>query len=57
LLPVLDKIVEEYQKPGQGIAPDEPFWSSLLKLGGSSGSGAYTWFNGWVNIFFPYVTF
>merc|ERR1712137_1225698 len=27
----------------------------MCKLGGDSGSGASTWFNGWINIFFPYI--
>ena len=27
-----------------------------MKRGGTSGSGARTWFNGWINIFFPFIT-
>merc|ERR1712107_398052 len=38
-----------------GGAPDEQFWNSMCKLGGTRGSGARTWFNGWINIFFPYI--
>jgi hypothetical protein len=56
LLPILDIFVQEYQKSlsGQG-QPDEQFWNSMCKLGGTRGSGARTWFNGWINIFFPYI--
>lgn len=61
LLPVLDKLIEEY-KVGAGLsssfqrtAPDEAFWNSMVKRGGTSGSGARTWFSGWVNIFFPFI--
>lgn len=64
LLPVLDKLVEEYKAgataPGSRswvsrAAPDEKFWNSMVKRGGTSGSGARTWFSGWVNVFFPYI--
>jgi hypothetical protein len=27
----------------------------MCKRGGTTGSGARTWFNGWINIFFPYI--
>jgi len=27
----------------------------MVKRGGTSGSGARTWFSGWVNILFPYI--
>jgi len=56
LLPLLDKLVEEYSNSISGVGkPDEPFWNSMCKRGGTSGSGARTWFNGWINIFFPYI--
>jgi len=54
LLPLLDKLAEEYQKYSTGQA-DEKFWNSMCKRGGTSGSGARTWFNGWINIFFPFI--
>merc|ERR1712048_832551 len=45
-----------YQKGATGEGqPDEQFWNSMCKRGGTSGSGARTWFNGWINIFFPYI--
>lgn len=50
LLPVLDKFVAA--RSGE---VDARFWNSMCKLGGTSGSGARTWFNGWFNIFFPYI--
>jgi hypothetical protein len=55
LLPLLDKFIEEYQKAQQGIPSDEVFWNSMCKRGSTGGSGGYTWFTGWFNIFFPYL--
>ena len=55
LLPLLDKVVEEYGKGLRGEPGDEKFWNSMCKRGGTSGSGARTWFNGWFNILFPYI--
>jgi hypothetical protein len=26
-----------------------------VKIGGTSGSGAKSWFNGWINILFPFI--
>ncbi len=51
LLPVLDKLVAARR----GAEIDALFWNSMCKRGGTTGSGAKTWFNGWINIFFPYV--
>merc|ERR1712217_931074 len=39
----------------RGGEVDAPFWNSMCKRGGTSGSGSRTWFNGWFNILFPYV--
>jgi len=50
LLPLLDKLVAARQ--GE---VDAPFWNSMCKRGGTIGSGARTWFNGWFNVFFPYL--
>jgi len=56
LLPLLDILVEEYRKSIKGeCKPDEQFWNSMCKRGGTSGSGGETWLNGWYNIFFPYI--
>jgi len=55
LLPLLDILVKEYQKGDTKETPDERFWNSMCKRGGTSGSGARTWFNGWINILFPYI--
>merc|ERR1712083_982913 len=55
LLPLLDKLKQECTKSIGNGEPDEQFWNSMCKRGGSSGSGARTWFNGWINIFFPYI--
>lgn len=56
LLPLLDKFVEEYQKGMRKEAGDERFWNAMCKRDGRSGSGARTWFSGWFNIFFPYIS-
>merc|ERR1719422_2257546 len=53
LLPLLDRLLWEYGKAGH--QPDERFWNSMCKRGGTTGSGARTWFNGWINVFFPYI--
>ena len=50
LMPLLDKLAEA--RSGQ---VDPAFWNSMCKRGGTSGSGSRTWFNGWVNILFPYI--
>merc|ERR1711924_469936 len=55
LAPLLDKLVTEYEAGLRGGRGDEEFWNSMCKRGGTSGSGARTWFNGWINIFFPYI--
>jgi len=55
LIPLLDKFVEEYRSADAGKEPDERFWNSMVKMGGSRGSGRHTWFNGWINILFPYI--
>jgi len=52
LLPLLDKFVEQYQARGRA---DDKFWNSMVKRGGTHGSGARTWFSGWINILFPYI--
>jgi hypothetical protein len=50
LLPLLDRLAAA--RCGE---VDEMFWNSMCKRGGTSGSGAKTWFNGWFNILFPYI--
>ncbi len=55
LLPLLEKFNEEYEKGANGAAGDDRFWNSFVKIGGISGSGDMTWFNGWINILFPFI--
>merc|ERR1712216_663547 len=50
LLPLLDKLLS-----ARNGEVDACFWNSMCKRGGTTGSGARTWFNGWFNILFPYV--
>ena len=53
LLPLLAKLHSEYTK-SEGEA-DGTFWNAMVKEGGLSESGGYSWFNGWINVFFPYI--
>jgi hypothetical protein len=55
LQPLLEKILEEYIRSEDGKLSDDTFWNSMCKLGGTNGSGRRTWFNGWINIFFPII--
>jgi len=50
LLPLLDKLAAA--RAGE---VDASFWNSMCKRGGTTGSGARTWFNGWINVLFPYI--
>lgn len=50
LLPLLGKLAS-----ARGGEVDAQFWNSMCKRGGTRGSGSRTWFNGWINIFFPYI--
>lgn len=51
LIPVLHCIVDT-RKNG---TVDTAFWNSFCKRGGTKGSGSYSWYNGWMNVFFPYI--
>jgi hypothetical protein len=51
-LPVLDRFAAQYDNPA---SVDVTFWQSLCKRGGMSGSGGYSWLNGWFNVFFPVI--
>jgi len=55
LIPLLDKIAEEYKNAAEKKDIDARFWNSLVKIGGTYGSGKSTWFNGWINILCPYI--
>jgi len=49
LLPVLDRFVDA--RRGEPIDP--LFWEWMVKEDGTSGSGAYNWISGWINVFLP----
>jgi hypothetical protein len=55
LIPLLKKIHSEYCAGSKNKTIDSKFWNSMCKRGGTNGSGARTWFNGWFNIFFPFI--
>mmetsp|Transcript_30352 Transcript_30352/g.49409 ORF Transcript_30352/g.49409 Transcript_30352/m.49409 type:complete len:421 (-) Transcript_30352:358-1620(-) len=50
LLPVLDRFIVAFD--GQ---IDCLFWNSMIKTGATYGSGGYSWYSGWFNVFFPLV--
>jgi len=49
---VLPKFVDCF---GDKYKTDKHFWDSMIKRGAQHGSGGYSWFSGWFNIFFPYL--
>ncbi len=56
LFPVLDRFVQVFQTTttaAAAAAVDEEFWQNMVKRGGTQGSGARTWYSGWINVFFP----
>jgi len=50
LLPTLDRFLEAYQGKVDAV-----FWNSMLKRGGIRGSGGFTGYSGWFNVFFPMI--
>ena len=55
LIPLLEKIANEYKKRESDQEADEKFWNSMIKIGGQQGSGGKNWYNGWINILFPFI--
>merc|ERR1719336_356655 len=49
---VLPKFIECFDK---GYKADKHFWDSMVKQGAQHGSGGYSWFSGWFNVFYPYL--
>eukprot|EP00299_Pterocystis_sp_00344_P008147 c2975_g1_i1.p1 GENE.c2975_g1_i1~~c2975_g1_i1.p1 ORF type:complete len:374 (-),score=80.65 c2975_g1_i1:38-1159(-) len=48
VLPVLNRFVEAFQGK-----VDTVFWDSMVKRGRRTGSGGYTFYNGWIHVFIP----
>jgi len=48
LMPILDRFIKAYD--GE---IDCEFWNKMIKAEAIRGSGGYTYFNGWINVFFP----
>jgi hypothetical protein len=48
---VFNKFIAAYSQPE---VVDVEFWESMAKRGGTKGSGASTYVNGWINNFYPY---
>merc|ERR1719295_2251096 len=50
LLPLLDRFIGAFDGEIDGL-----FWNSMIKRGGTFGSGSYSFFSGWFNILFPFM--
>eukprot|EP01084_Bolivina_argentea_P290545 499089_1 len=50
LVPVLDRFIVAFDGEIDCV-----FWNSMIKRGSIYGSGAYSWFTGWFNVFFPFI--
>jgi hypothetical protein len=53
LLPLLDKLRSIRAGSDCDGRVDKNFWNDFFKIGAVSGSGGYTFVNGWINSFFP----
>ena len=51
LLPLLDRFIAAFNGKIDCL-----FWNSMIKRGARNGSGGYTWFSGWFNILFPFIS-
>ena len=51
LLPLLDRFIDAYDGKIDCV-----FWNSMIKRGATGGSGGYSWYSGWFNILFPFLT-
>ncbi len=49
-MPILEKFLEAYDGK-----VDNRFWNSSYKIVSTSGSGAVSKVNGWINNFYPYI--
>jgi len=49
LLPLLDRFIDAFD-----VEIDCLFWNSMIKRG-STGSGGFSFFSGWINILFPFM--
>ena len=50
LIPLLNRFIDTFDGKINAL-----FWNSMIKTGASRGSGARSWFSGWINILFPYI--
>jgi hypothetical protein len=55
LLRLLETLVQQYRAGTEGGVVDSVFWNTICKSGGSHGSGATTWLDGWFNVLLPYA--
>ena len=51
LIPVLDRFIDAFDGKIDAV-----FWNSMIKRGATGGSGGYSWYSGWFNILFPFLT-
>ena len=53
----LESVLSRITLAAKGMVPvDVEFWQSMCKRGGQRGSGGYSWINGWVNVFLPFMS-
>lgn len=52
--PALHSVTQKFVRAFDGET-DEAFWQSMCKRGGREGSGGYSWYTGWVNVFLPFI--
>eukprot|EP01083_Nonionella_stella_P013084 36911_1 len=50
LLPLLDRFIAAFDGDIDCV-----FWNSMIKRGSTAGSGAYSYYCGWINILFPFL--
>merc|ERR1719474_1979630 len=51
LLPLLDRFIGAFDGEIDCL-----FWNSMIKRGARYGSGGFSWFSGWINILFPFMS-
>ena len=50
LLPILKRFVMAFDGKIDCL-----FWNSMIKRGATFGSGSWSWYSGWINVFFPII--
>ncbi len=59
LTSIIDECIRVFTTHEENKLPSEQdilFWKSIFKINSSHGSGAHSWFTGWINTLFPYIS-